>query len=91
LVKIKKTSFEIFWYFNTPFWGIEKHVRVEVELEVGGMPECIAALSYKNGKMKSFMGDSYIQMVRFLDGKPEIWTINAFGACNLPDSLHYID
>jgi acyl-homoserine-lactone acylase len=94
LQKAKKHLLKYFGTLTPRLGDLQKHVRGEVELEVGGMPECIAALysvPYKNGKMKSFVGDSYIQMVRFLDGKPEIWTINAFGACNLPDSPHYTD
>lgn len=79
----------------TPRLGdVQKHVRGDIELEIGGMPECIAALycvPYKNGKMKSYVGDSYIQMVRFLNGEVEIHTSNAFGASNKPDSPHYTD
>lgn len=94
---IEKAQKHLLKYFKTltPRLGeVQKHVRGDKELEIGGMPECIAALysiPYKKGKLKSFVGDSYIQMVRFLDGEVEIYTSNAFGASNKADSPHYTD
>ena len=47
---------------------------------------------YENGKLKTFVGDSYIILVDFdKEGKPTIRTVNAFGASTRQDSPHYND
>lgn len=97
VLALRKAKKHLLKYFKTisPRLGdVQKHVKGNVELEIGGLPECLAAmytLPYKNGKRKSFVGDSYIQMVRFLNGEVEIYTSNAFGASNQSDSPHFTD
>jgi acyl-homoserine-lactone acylase len=74
---------------------VQKHVRGDKEIGVGGATDVIAAnvtRPYKKGMLKTFVGDSYIVLVDFDEtGKPRIETINAFGASNRPDSPHYTD
>lgn len=74
---------------------IQKHVRGDKEIGVGGAPDVLAALMSKphtKGRLKSFVGDSYIILVDFDEnGVPKIETVNAFGASNRPDSPHYTD
>jgi acyl-homoserine-lactone acylase len=38
---------------------------------------------------KGTQGESYIMMVQFGDGLPQIETINVYGASNDPESPHY--
>ena len=74
---------------------VQKHVRGDKVIGVGGAPDVIASnmsKPYKKGMLKTFVGESYIMLVDFdKNGKPKIETINAFGASNKPDSPHYDD
>lgn len=74
---------------------VQKHVRGDKEIGVGGAPDVLAALMskpYTKGRLKSFVGDSYIILVDFDNqGIPKIESVNAFGASNRPDSPHYDD
>ncbi len=74
---------------------VQKHVRGDKVIGVGGAPEVLAAnisKPYKKGMLKTFVGDSYIMLVDFdKEGGQKIETINAFGASNKPDSPHYND
>jgi acyl-homoserine-lactone acylase len=58
------------------------------------MPEVLAAnitQPYKNGMRRTFVGESYIQLVRFTQAGPQIETIHAFGASAKPGSPHFTD
>ena len=74
---------------------VQKHVRGDKIIGVGGAPDVLAAnmsKPYKKGMLKTFVGDSYIILVDFdEEGTPRIETINAFGSSNRPDSPHYND
>ena len=74
---------------------VQKHVRGDIELPMGGAPDVLAAIMSKpheKGKLKTFVGESFIMLVDFDEsGTPRIETVNAFGASNKPDSPHYTD
>lgn len=73
---------------------VQKHVRGDKVIGVGGAPEVLAAnitKPYKDGMLKTFVGDSYIILVDFDKDGPRIQTVNAFGASNRPESKHYND
>ena len=40
---------------------------------------------------KTYVGESYIELVRFSKNKVEIESVNAFGSSNKPGSAHYTD
>lgn len=84
-----------FGTLRIPLGEVQKHVRGDKILPIGGAPDVLAATiskPYKNGMLKTFVGDSYIVLVDFdPQGKQKIETINAFGASNRPDSPHYTD
>jgi len=96
---LKKAQDHLLKYFNTiavPLGELQRHIRGNVDLPIGGFPDVLAAMfakDYKNGRMHSFVGDSYIEFVRFNKGGglPEIETVNAYGASNKADSPHYTD
>ena len=72
----------------------QKHVRLNIEMPVGGLVDMIAESSskkYKNGKVKIVKGDSYIMLVRFGDGLPEIETVLPYGISNDSTSIHFTD
>ena len=71
-----------------------KHQRGDIALPLGGGPDVWRAAypqSYKNGRWRSFIGDSYIMLVRFTHTGPEIHTVSPYGASNKPNSKHYTD
>ena len=72
----------------------QKHIRLNIEMPVGGLVDMIAESSskkYKNGKVKIVKGDSYIMLVRFGDGLPEIETVLPYGISNDSTSIHFTD
>ncbi|MDB5282549.1 MAG: peptidase penicillin amidase [Bacteroidota bacterium] len=90
----KKHMLKYFGALRVPLGDVQKHARGTVEIPVGGMPEVRAATitqPYRNGMRRTFVGDSYIQLVRYSKDTLEIESINAFGASAKPYSPHYTD
>jgi len=72
----------------------QKLVRGKKSLPLPGIDDVITAmrsLPWENGMRKGTQGESYIMMVRFGEGLPQIETINVYGASNDPESSHYDD
>ncbi|MCS5490355.1 acylase [Algoriphagus limi] len=72
----------------------QKLVRGEKALPLWGLDDVITAMRsepWENGMRKGAQGESYIMMVRFGEGLPQIETINVYGASNRPESPHYDD
>jgi len=84
-----------FGTLEVPLGELQRHVRGDVSLPLEGMPDVIAAMEckeWKNGRFRSDAGESYICLVRFPEnGLPQIETVNAYGASNVPTSPHYTD
>lgn len=88
-------------YFKTHFPGKEVHlgdfqklVRADKSLPLFGLPDVISAMRtepFANGMRKGEQGESYIMLVKFGLGLPEIETVNVYGASNQPGSPHYAD
>ena len=94
ITKAQKHLKRHFGKVQVPLGEMQFHVRGDVALPVGGTPDVLAAMytkPWKKGKFHSFVGDSYIQLVRFSEEGVELETVNAFGASNKPDSPHYTD
>jgi acyl-homoserine-lactone acylase len=90
----KKHMLKYFGSLTVPLGDVQKHVRGNKELAIGGMPEVLAAnmtQPYKNGMRKTFVGESYIQLVKYSKDTLEVETVNAFGASAKPTSTHYND
>ncbi|MBT8218440.1 MAG: penicillin acylase family protein [Bacteroidia bacterium] len=59
------------------------HSRDGIELPIEGGPDVMAAIysrSVEDGRYRAVAGESYIIMVRFVDGKPFLETVNAYGS-----------
>lgn len=72
----------------------QKLVRGEKVLPIWGIDDVlttIRSIPWENGRRKAAQGESYILMVKFGDGLPEIESINVYGASNRPESPHYAD
>ena len=90
----KRHMLQYFGALRVPLGDVQKHVRGNVELPVGGVPEVLAATisqPYKKGMRRTYVGDSYIQLVRYSKDSIEIESVNAFGASAKPNSPHYTD
>lgn len=92
--KAKKHLLKHFGKLEFPLGELQKHVRGDVELPMWGLPETICQMytkPYKDGKLRSYLGDSYIMLLQFSANGVEIETVNAYGASNKPGSKHYTD
>ena len=72
----------------------QKLVRGTKELPIFGLPDVITAMSsqpYKNGKVKVVSGESYIELIRFTEGGPEIESVISYGSSDHPNSPHFSD
>lgn len=84
-------------HFNTTdiqLGELQMLVRGKTAYPVGGFPDVLAPVynvPYKKGRLKPFVGDSYVQFARFKDGKVELETLHPFGASNRKDSPHFTD
>lgn len=90
----KKQMLKNFGSLTVPLGTVQKHVRGNVELPIGGMPEVIAATitqPYKNGVRRTSVGESYIQLVRFSKDSVQIESVHAFGASAKPGNPHSTD
>ena len=69
-------------------------VRGNKEISIFGLPDVITAMrgvDYKDGKIKITHGESYIQLVKFSNGKVEIESVISYGSSDHEDSPHYND
>lgn len=92
--KSKADLLQNFGKINIPLGDLQRHQRGNVDLPLGGGPDMIRAAypqPYKNGRFRTFVGDSYIMLVKFTKDGPEIHTVSPYGASNKPDSPHYTD
>ncbi|TDQ16345.1 acyl-homoserine-lactone acylase [Algoriphagus boseongensis] len=94
-IQAAKTHFETHFEKSlVPLGEYQKLVRGDKALPLWGIDDVIAAMRstpWENGMRKGAQGESYIMMVKFGDGLPEIETINVYGASNRPESPHYSD
>jgi acyl-homoserine-lactone acylase len=94
LREAKKHMLKYFGSLRVPLGEVQKHVRGDKVLPVGGGPEVIAATitqPWKDGMRKTAVGESYIQLVRYSKDSVQIESINAYGASAKPNSPHYTD
>ena len=77
---------------KVPLGSLQRHTRGGVDLPYGGGPDVLAAVRsrpFRDGRLRAYTGDSYIQLVRFSADGPEIESVNAYGASAKPGSPHY--
>ena len=94
LKEVKKNMVESFGSINVKLGDYQKLVRGNKEISIFGLPDVITAMrgvDYKDGKIKITHGESYIQLVKFLNGKVEIESVISYGSSDHEDSPHYND
>lgn len=77
-----------------PLGELQRHTRGDVDLPLGGGPDVWRAAypqPFKNGRWRSFLGDSYIMLVRFTKDGPHVETVAPYGASNKPGAKHFTD
>ena len=94
LKEVKLKMIESFGTINVRLGDYQKLVRGNKEISIFGMPDVITAMrgvDYKDGKIKITHGESYIELVKFVDGKVEIESVISYGSSDHEDSPHYND
>ncbi len=79
---------------NVPLGEYQRLVRGDKSIPLFGLPDVIASMEsvpYKNGQVRGFQGESYIELVRFGKDGPQIESIHSYGASNKKGSPHYDD
>lgn len=90
----KKHMLKYFGSIRVPLGDVQKLVRGDKVLPIGGGPDVLGATMtepYKNGMRKSQVGDSYIMMCQYSKDSIAIETIHSYGASAKPSSPHYTD
>ena len=94
LSDVKAYMIKHFKKTNVTLGEYQKLVRGNKEIPIWGMPDVITAMTsskHVNGKRKITHGESYIQLVKFSNGIPQIESIMSYGNSENPDSPHYDD
>ena len=95
LTKAKAHLIKHFGRITVPFGEYQVHQRGDKELPISGGPDVLRAVytnDFENGKRRMYLGDGYVQMVRFSkDGLPQIESVNAYGSSNKAGADHYND
>lgn len=79
---------------RVPLGDLQKLVRGDKALPIGGIPDVIAAMMckpWKNGMLQADVGESYIELVRFTPNGPVIESVSPYGSSNVPGDKHYDD
>jgi acyl-homoserine-lactone acylase len=94
LEKARRHLLKHFGRLDIALGELQRHVRGDEDYPIGGTADVLAALDtepWKKGRMRSRVGDGYIQFVSYGEGLPRIEAVNCYGASNKPDSPHYRD
>jgi acyl-homoserine-lactone acylase len=83
-----------FGTLEIPLGEFQRHVRGNVDLPTDGGPDMWNAKygnPYGKGKVKVWMGESFIMLVRFTKDGPVYSTVSPYGSSNKPGAKHYTD
>ena len=85
---------EHFGTIDVPTSKVQVIVRNGKALGVAGAPDAIRAVYCRqmdDGRMKMYVGDGYVQLVKFTKEGPEIYSVHCYGASSDPESPHHND
>lgn len=97
VLAIKKASQEMMEKFNQleiPLGDMQRHIRGEVSLPLGGGPDVLGAMysrKQEDGLYKGMAGESYIELARFGENGVELETVNAYGTSAKAEAAHFTD
>jgi acyl-homoserine-lactone acylase len=89
--RAKAELIEKFGKLEIPLGEMQRHIRGDVNIPLGGGPDVLAAMYSKeqeDGSYKGVAGDSYIELVRFGPDGVEIESINAYGTSAKAGAAH---
>ncbi len=92
--KAKDHMMEHFGRLDVPVSKVQVLERGGKVVALDGGPDAIRAVFghfMDDGRVRMVAGDGYIQLTKFTDKGPEIWSISPFGASSFPESPHYND
>ena len=73
---------------------VQRHIRGEVSLPLGGGPDVLAAMystDDEEGRFKGVAGESYILLARFGKEGLQLESVNAYGTCAEIGAAHNTD
>jgi acyl-homoserine-lactone acylase len=87
---------ENFGRVNVPWGEVNRLIRGNVDLGMGGGPDLLHAVGsslQEDGRLKGYVGDSYVLLIRWdADGKVQSFSIHQYGSATLDEnSRHYAD
>ena len=83
-----------FGTLNVSLGEVQRLVRGDRDYPLGGLPDVLSAmnsLEWKKGRLRGFLGESYIQLIRFSENGVKIESVHCFGASNKVGSPHFDD
>lgn len=92
--KSMTTFMRVFGTLSPPLSDYQLLQRGDKKVPIDGGPDMLRAVyshQQSDGRVKPWVGDSYIQLVKFTKNGPEIQSINVYGASNKANSMHYTD
>lgn len=94
---IQETKSQMLADFGTlsiPLGDYQRHQRGNVDLPTDGGPDMWNAKygnPYGKGKIRVWMGESFILMAKFTKDGPQFRTVSPYGTSNKPGAKHYTD
>lgn len=83
-----------FGSLNVPLGEFQRHQRGTVDLPTDGGPDMWDAKygkPYGKGRVRVWMGDSFILLAKFDKDGPHFRTVSPYGVSTHPNSKHYTD
>lgn len=94
ITEAKKIMLEKYGSLEVVLGDIQRHIRGDVNLPLGGGPDVLAAMYWQetdNNQYKGIAGESYIILSQFDSTGVQLETINAYGSSAESDSPHFTD
>ncbi|HRG90942.1 MAG TPA: penicillin acylase family protein, partial [Chitinophagales bacterium] len=92
--QVKKDMLADFGTLSIPLGDYQRHQRGDVDLPTAGGPDMWNAKygnPYGKGKIRVWLGESFILLAKFTKNGPQIRTISPYGTSNTPGAKHYTD
>ena len=92
--EVKKEMLADFGSLSIPLGDYQRHQRGNVDLPTDGGPDMWDAKygkDYGKGRIRAWMGESFILLARFTKQGPQFSTISPYGTSNKPGAKHYTD
>jgi acyl-homoserine lactone acylase PvdQ len=92
--EVKKEMLADFGSLSIPLGEYQRHQRGNVDLPTDGGPDMWDAKygkDYGKGRIRVWMGESFILLAKFTRAGPQFRTVSPYGTSNKPGAKHYTD